>query len=283
MRKESQSDVVSRTAVRYLLDTQLEPPSGQRTTPDKYVLSVLAKYSVATGPGSTAYHAAQRLYPIILKWASNNLLGLSLSGSYAKGTAIRGRTEVDLFISLSHKTPEDSRDIYMKLARFLTLNGLSPRQQDVSIGIISRGASVDLVPGKKQEGKTTDHSLYRRRVNTWTQTNVDWHTKLIQNCCRRDEIRAIKVWRELHGLDFPSFYLELTVIRALSGQPKNQLSANILKVLGYLATAFRMARVVDPANPANVISDDLTAQEKERIETQASDSLAKPDWDQIIW
>lgn len=252
-------------------------------SPFEYVYYVLAKYSVATGPGSAAHTAAQKLYPIISKWASNNLLGLSYSGSYAKGTAIRGRTDVDLFISLSPKTPEDSRDIYMKLARFLAANGLSPRQQNVSIGVISQGAGVDLVPGKKHAGNTTYYSLYRRRVNTWTQTNVDMHTKLVQNCGRRDEIRALKIWRELHGLDFPSFYLELTVIEALSGQPKNQLSANILKVMGYLATAFKTARVVDPANPANIISDDLTALEKQRIAMQASDSLAKPDWNQIIW
>ncbi len=252
-------------------------------TVDEYVLSVIARYLPPIGPGSAAYIAGQNLYPIIQQWAGQNLLGVTYSGSYAKGTAIRGGTDVDLFISLKHDTPENLRDIYIKLGTFLAGKGLPPRQQNVSVGITFSGVTVDLVPGKKQSGNTTDHSLYRRKANTWTQTNVATHTSLIQNSGRLAEIRALKIWRQLHGLEFPSFYLELTVLRALSGQPKGQLAANVLKVLQCLATTFETARVVDPANSANIISDDLTAAEKKRIAVQASNSLKKPYWTQIIW
>lgn len=252
-------------------------------TPDGYINSVLAKYAANRGQGSPAYNAAQGLYPIIKNWAGDCLHGVSYSGSYAKGTAIRGHTDVDLFISLKHGTPENLRDIYMKLTRCLTNKGFSPRLQNVSIGVKFRGASVDLVPGRKQSGNTSDHSLYHRKGDTWIQTNVSKHNLLIQKCGRRMEIRALKIWRELFGLDFPSFYLELTVIKALAGQPKNRLGTNLQKVLKYLVTDFETARVVDPTNSANIISDDLSAAEKRHIEKQAFDSLSKANWNQIIW
>jgi nucleotidyltransferase-like protein len=252
-------------------------------TADQYVLSVIARYSVSTGPGSAAYQAGQNLYPLITQWANQYLLGVSYSGSYAKGTAVRGRTDVDLFISLAHSTPETLSDIYRSLVRFLTIQRLSPREQNVSVSVSHSGVTVDLVPGKKQLGNTTDHSLYRRKGNTWTQTNVGTHISLVQACGRLDEIRAVKIWRQLHGLEFPSFYLELTVINALLGQRKNQPAANIMKALGYISNNLTSARVVDPANSNNVISDDLTGIEKRRVAAQASISMGKPNWGQIIW
>jgi len=69
----------------------------------------------------------------------------------------------------------------------------------------------------------------------------------------------------------------------LSGQPTSQPAANVLKILKYLATSFETARVVDPANSANVISDDLTAGDKKRIALEAAASLNKSLWNQIIW
>jgi hypothetical protein len=48
-----------------------------------------------------------------------------------------------------------------------------------------------------------------------------------RNSGRVNEIRALKVWRQCHNLDFPSFYLELTLIDALWGKPKGvNLAAN---------------------------------------------------------
>jgi hypothetical protein len=43
------------------------------------------------------------------------------------------------------------------------------------------------------------------------------------------------------------------------------------------------ARVVDPANTNNVLSDDLTQAEKQRIAAQAAQSAREQSWDRIIW
>jgi hypothetical protein len=99
---------------------------------------------------------------------------------------------------------------------------------------------------------------------------------------RANEIRIAKLWRDQKGLDFPSFYLELTVINALAGQYFGTLSGNVWKVFEYLRNTFPNARVVDPANTNNIISDDLTVAERTRIKAAAEQALRATNWNQIV-
>lgn len=125
-------------------------------------------------------------------------------------------------------------------------------------------------------------SLYRNRAGSWTKTNVARHIQIVLDSRRNEEIRALKIWRRLHGLDFPSIYLELAVIRALRRR-RGDLAANLIRVFEWLESEIRQVPVVDPANTANVISDDLTANEKRAIASRAAWSLQQPYWDRILW
>lgn len=251
-------------------------------TPDEYVKSIITKYALV-GRTAAASAAAEQVYKILQAWAGTWLLEVSYSGSSAKGTAINGRSDIDLFISLKPETTQSLSEIYDNLANYNGLKTYNPRRQNVSIGITYGNHSIDLVPGKKQAGNTTDHSLYKSKTKTWTQTNVDKHVQLIQNSQRLDEIRAFKIWRAQHGLDFPSFYLELTVINALSGNRSASLSSRVLIVFEYLRDKFEGAAVIDPANSNNKISDDLTAAEKKLISQKAATCLKATKWEQILW
>jgi hypothetical protein len=196
---------------------------------------------------------------------------------------IKGSTDVDLFISLDPQTTGTLKSIYDSLYSNLAQNGYGPRRQNVSIGLTYSSLLVDLIPARKQPGHTNDHSLYRNRAQTWTQTNVQTHIDLIKQSGRLDEIRAVKIWRNLNRLEFPSFYLELTVLGALYGRGRNQPATNVWLVLEYLRDKFASARVVDPANTNNVISDDLNSEEKEAIANAAKNSCTKQYWNEIIW
>jgi hypothetical protein len=252
-------------------------------TQDQYVEQVLAKYAVATGPYSQPERVASAIAPVVRNWAGTSLAGLSFSGSYAKGTPVHGGTDVDLFISLNANTTATLKQIFESLFQLATSNGWSPRRQDVSIGITSSGMSVDLVPGKIQSGYQNYHSLYRSKVDSWTQTNVSLHVDTVKNSGRAKEIRAVKIWRNLHRLDFSSFYLELTVIESLKGRSLGNLGANVLHALEYIGASLPSARVVDPANTNNIISNDYTDAEKRAIAAQATRSRSRAHWEQIIW
>ncbi len=250
-------------------------------TADEYVASVILKYAVSTAGGSPAARAADLVVPALRSWAGQSLLGIQFSGSYAKGTAISLGTDVDLFISLNWDMAV--KDIYWNLYRYCAERGLEPQPQNVSICVRSNGLGVDLVPGRKQHGNTDDHSLYKRKKDSWTQTNVAQHIRVISGSGKTDEIRALKIWRERNRLDFPSFYLELTTLEALKYGRGNSLAERVRMVLQYLGEEFPSCRVVDPANTNNVISDDLGPEEKRGISLAAQRSLAMQNWEQILW
>lgn len=251
-------------------------------TGDEYLSNVLQKYYTATGTSSPGYQAGNSIYPEIKSWGTTALLAVYYSGSYAKGTAIKGSTDMDLFISLSPDTQGTLQEIYNSLFKRLSSNGYNPRKQNVSIGLTINDMSVDLIPAKKRESDNY-HSIWSNRNNSWTQTNIHEHIELVKASGRINEIKLAKIWRKLHSLDLPSFYLELTVIDALYNKRHNNLADNFQTVLAYLRDRFQIARVEDPSNSNNVVSNDLSDSGKLIIAKAAENSLNKQYWTEIVW
>ena len=248
---------------------------------DTYLQTILNREAVDTGLLSPVRAVQSRVAPVLQVWAGQHLRSVKPSGSFAKGTANQTGTDIDLFISLSENVTNTMKEIYDTLFDKMKGNGYNPKRQNVSINVSVNGYSVDLVPGKRQNVWSEDHSLYRRRADTWTKTNIDEHIVKVSGSGRAPEIRLLKLWRDQKGLDFPSFYLELTVMNALT-YASGSLSERVLKTLQYLRDTFPTARVVDPANTNNIISDDLTAAERQKIKTAAIAALAARDWNEIV-
>lgn len=254
--------------------------------PIQYMQNILSRETPILGAYSPASMAANVITPVIRSWGGDQIDFLGLSGSYAKGTAIKGGTDVDLFISLKYGLDMSLADIYQSLFQYVYNSGyVTARKQNVSIGITVNGMNVDLVPAKQQNIINDDHSLFRRKANIWTKTNVNKHIQVISQSGRLTEIRIMKIWRNQKRLDFPSFYLELCIIEALRNYPYlssgGDLTENIRRVLTYLNTTFKTAQIVDPANTNNIISDDLTQTEKSVIALAAQRSLAG-NWGEFI-
>lgn len=252
-------------------------------TSDQYVAQVLAKYEVPRGPSSPAEQFGATVSGPLRSWAGQYLDDLRYSGSYAKQTGVHGVSDVDVFISLKSDTPGTLKQLYDRLHTFAADQGWLPRRQNVSIGVTINQTRGDLVPGRIQSGYQNYHSLYLRRRDSWTQTNVALHVDTVRNSGRQEEIRAIKIWRFLRGLDFPSLHLELFTIRALSGRSSTALAQNVLHTLRTMGTSLAATRIEDPANTNNVLSDDLTSQEKASIATLAAASAREQYWERIIW
>jgi hypothetical protein len=246
-------------------------------TVDQHLRNVLARNHVDMGPKSPVLKMRAALLPLLQEWAGTQLLSVEPSGSFAKGTAVRSGTDIDLFISLAHGTAETLQQIHNTLIKKLESKGFSPRRQTVSIGIRAGNNTydVDLVPAKKRDDTTGDHSLYHRKSGSARKTNVARHIAEVLPSGRLDEIRLLKIWRNRHRLEFPSFYLELTTIAALAGRPFGELESNIPSVFTYLRDTFPNARVVDPAVPSNAVSDDLTLAERIVIKNAAIAALNK--------
>lgn len=249
-------------------------------TADQYLLSLLSKYQVNAASAGTV--AMKQIVPILQHWSGPHLLDIRLSGSVAKGTANAGANDMDLFIAMSSTKPGSLRDIYESL-NSLSVQYWPARRQNVSIGVQSGGYHFDLVPGRLQPGYQNWFSLWRNKAQTWTQTNIALQIQTVANSGRIDEIRILKLWRTLAGLDFPSFILELAVLQALHGKRLGDLANNVSAALEWLRDNMRTAQLVDPANTNNVVTDDLSASDRVAIATAAASARAQPYFSNFVW
>lgn len=253
-------------------------------TANEYVSHIIQKHKLQDPiDNDTKLHIISPLEQIISEWAGVHLCDIKLSGSRAKGTAIDISTDLDLFISLSSKTPFTLKYIYDSLYKCMKEKQIEVREQNVSIGIIYRNKKIDLVPATRQGQYGNDHSLYLRKTNTWTKTNIDKHITFVRESRRLGEITALKIWRENHKLEFPSIYLECFAIEALKGRPLCMLAENFLYLLQFISDNILTKKILDPANTNNILSNELTQQEKRILATSAKNSLCEQNWRAIIW
>ena len=101
---------------------------------NRYVDRIVRKYEVKKGPGTAVYQAGERLRGLIQRWYDTRLVRVHNSGSFAKGTSIRGGTDLDLFISLKPRSGKSLRTMFEGLHQYADQEGLRPHRQNVSIG-----------------------------------------------------------------------------------------------------------------------------------------------------
>ena len=247
---------------------------------DDYLNKIISKYAVNVSGAKTA---GKSIYPTIERWSNGYMSKAVFSGSLSKGTAISLGTDADIFISMSSNTPGTLADLYNTLYNAITQAGYKERKQNVSIGTTVNGYKIDLVPARRQSQYGDNHSLYRRKANTWVQTNITTHINQVTNSNRIDEIKLAKIWRQLHNLEFPSFYLEMAVIDALNYARVGNIATNFSTVLEFFRDSIISSRYVDPANSNNIISDELTMKEKRAVAAQAGVSRKQKYWGGIVW
>jgi hypothetical protein len=116
---------------------------------DAYLSAILQREAVDVSITSPVRQAASVLIPMIQCWAGKWLNEVSPSGSFAKGTANRSGTDIDLFISLHFQTPDPLKQVHDTLVEALKAAGYQPRRQNVSIGVKS---------GRSRAGQTAEPS-----------------------------------------------------------------------------------------------------------------------------
>ncbi len=215
-------------------------------------------------------------------------LTIQQSGSRAKGTAIKGKSDMDMFLSIDDPNNANTlQEYYDEVYRFLDNKGYTVRKQNVSIGVKYYGCDIDVVPAKKVNSQSyeryNDHYLWSNKHKHRMLTNIQKHIDMVRNSGVQKEIMLLKVWRENHDLDFPSIYIEQLCIEELNRNNQYNLADNFMHMLRYIADNIENKRVVDPSNCNNIISDSLTSSEKKQIANQAQDSLEQKYWKVVLW
>lgn len=254
-----------------------------------YLQTVLSKYAARSLSSPT--FSIMLLKMDLEQWASTCFLAILDSGSRAKGTAISMASDVDYLVSLKsdcNATTGGLKSIYDSLHNHLKSKYNSVRKQNVSFRINLSGLEIDITPARKHSGNTNDHWLYVSKIDSWRQTNIQKHITDISGCGRLNEIKLLKIWRELNKIEFPSIYLEYLTINILSGKSKDpsKLADNFLYILQELSKDTSnplYSRIVDPANTTNILSDLLNQTEKKTIISKAKSAIKQNYWSDIVW
>ena len=236
------------------------------------------------------YYGCNSAYSIYNNF-STATLEIQQSGSRAKGTAIKGSSDLDMFLSITDRENEDTlKEYYNGLYDYLKRNGYNVRKQYVSIGLKYKGMDIDLVPAKKCNSQSyqrlyerfNDHYLWSNKKQTRTLTNIQKHIDLIRNSNARNEIMLTKIWRNRFNLDFPSIYIELMIIDALRNFNEYDIGKRFLHVLYYIRDNIMDKNIVDPSNGQNIISDTLSYSEKLAIKNKANESINARYWSEVV-
>lgn len=215
-------------------------------------------------------------------------MSIQQSGSRAKGTAIKGKSDMDMFLSIEDPNNEKTLQTYYdEVYVFLKNEGYIVRKQNVSIGLKYYDCDIDVVPAKKVNSQSyiryNDHYLWSNKQQSRMLTNIQKHIDIVQKSKVKKEIMLLKIWRENHELDFPSIYIEQLCVEELRKNNQYNLADNFWHMLHYIADNIENKRVVDPSNCNNIISDSLTSAEKRAIANHANNSLSEKYWGNIIW
>lgn len=194
-------------------------------TVDQYASSIVEKYRVIPDTSSTSHIAADEVLPVLKQWGKQYLQGLTLSGAYAKNTAITLSSHVDILIALGPLPGMEMKSVFWSLYEYLSDRNLRPRTRDVSIRLQNKKLNVDLIPARRDGA---GNLLFNKRTGENVHTDMARHVQLVGSSGRQQEICALKIWRERMAVEFPSLYLELTVLRALEGERFGQLADNVL-------------------------------------------------------
>lgn len=177
-----------------------------------------------------------------------------------------------MLIALKPVPGKEMKNIFWSLFEFLSDLDVPLQTRTVSMQVKALGMKVDLTPAYRERGSGC----------VLFNTDLTQHAHLVGNSGRQQEICARKIWRERNRLDFPSLYLELTVLKALESELYRQLTHNVAAVLRYIGNRFEQVEVRDPANEDQVVSNNLSAKEKKAIAKAARDALYDENWKKIL-
>lgn len=215
------------------------------------------------------------------------------SGSREKGTAIKGKSDMDMFVSISDTNGYFMlRELYDDLYNYLKRYGLKVRKQNVSIGVVFKGYDIDVVPARKvnsasyvkQAIRYNDHYLWSNKKDNRMLTNIQKHIDLVRGSGIQNIIILLKIWKYQKQIDFPSIYLEMILIDAFEKYNDfwKTFENKVLYAFDYICKNIIDKKVVDPSNSTNIISDTLSLAEKQRIKQKTKEAIDAKYWSEVV-
>lgn len=251
-------------------------------TASEYLRAILAREAVDRGSGARLTPIDSKIEALCTAWGGRHIVEVVPGGGFEKGMANRSGISMDYVVWIHTQSDRRIPEVYESMFSAFGRLGLAPMRRSVTLALDLGSVVVDLLPAKRLSMISDIHEIYSARRGLAITTNLNQHVLDSHDANRQDEIRILKLWRDQNGLDFPSFYVELATVAALRRRPAGALADNVWAVLGFLERLLVPRAMLDPANAANIVSDELTAPQKRSIAMAATAARNGRPWSQIV-
>ena len=196
------------------------------------------------------------------------------AGSYAKGTMIQASYDLDIVLYWAHDFRYNPRNLYIEVGSVLQSKCRTPKSKKVGWEIPFPGDfHIDVIPGKKILKKPNYAYLYNYDNDNRFQSSVKKHISFVKKARRHDVIRLMKLWKKRKVVPLKTFILEYMVIDACKGISRNNLENQLNAALEFIYDNILSIKIADIANSQNIISNDISSEEKHRIRRLANQAL----------
>jgi hypothetical protein len=199
-------------------------------------------------------------------------------GSFAKRTAVAAGFDLDVVVYFGAGCGLGVRSIYEDVEKRLMRRHVVVRHGVALRLQYTPGWHVDVVPGRALSESYEYADLWHSERSASRQTSLKRHIELARSG-DREVVRLLKIWRVRHRVPVGSFVLELAAARVAGDGELEERFRRALEVLA----RFEELRLVDPANSANVVTDDIEWGRKREIADLAARSLGEGSWDRVVW
>lgn len=197
---------------------------------------------------------------------------------------IRDGFDLDIVIYWPHDCGYPLKDIFNAVGNVLKKHWNHVNPKTVSWELPFQGSfHIDIVPGRAMDGTFKYANLYRRDKDSSLQTSIKIHIDTVRDSGRRDLIRLMKLWRVKRGVPLKkSLALELISIEGCKGLQTDDLEKQMISALTYVRDHIMNARIIDPANSNNIVSDEISSSDRQQIRTAADSALRAQYWSHVL-
>jgi hypothetical protein len=247
-----------------------------------YLRDILARETVRPEAMGDAARIDGKIAALCHAWGSRDIVDVTPGGGFEKSMANRSGVSLDYVVWIHARADRRIPELYESMFSAFQRLGLAPVRRHVTLALNLGTMVVDLLPAKRLSMISDIHEIYSTRRGIALTTNLHQHVLDSHDAGWQEEVRVLKLWRDQNGLDFPSYYLELATQAALRRRPAGALADNVWAALGFFERLLVPRAMLDPANAANVVSDELTAAQKRSIALAAAAARSGRPWSEIV-
>lgn len=204
-------------------------------------------------------------------------------GSYAKNTLIQASYDLDIVFYWPSDSPFSLESLYRTAESVLDKNWKTVIKKKVGLEIPFQGDfHIDVIPGKFSSKDENYAYLYNNKTGGRFQTSIYIQVDFVKKSGRQDVIRLMKLWKKRKNVPIKTFILESCVIEGCKGYDRSILESQLLAAFRYLRDNIQNSKIEDPSNSNNIISNDLTKEQKNRIRNLAIQGIAAQYWSQVF-